>query len=154
MDNLDLFKFSLENKDADTAAVAIDKVVITRDPENLNELIKANNRLIELFSAYKIAQEKDNELMQQSIIKDMVLLLRTEGINYSEFCNYWATHDATYSQYQKLSEDDKILFIENIISSYIVDRHDMYLAHGYSNTTLQVKCDSHAHKRIRATARG
>jgi hypothetical protein len=52
----------------------------------------------------------------------------------------------SYSSYKKLSENEQIHFLEEVIKNYIEHRHDMYLGYGYTPVTLQVSKDAKAHK--------
>ena len=147
MNNLDYFKLSLQTgENISSDLYRIDKIIITKDANQTNELIEANKKILKNITAYEIASGKEGEKIRNKIIKNIISLLETPGINHSEFTNYWCTHDVSFSLYGGFSDKYKNEFIKNMIESYIQNRHEMYLSHGYTNSTLQVRCDSIAHK--------
>lgn len=147
MNNLDYFKLSLKIKEPIASGEYLtDRIVITRNANQTNKLIEANKKILKNITAYEIITGREGKKTRNKIIKDIIGLLKTKGINYSEFPNYWSTQDVSFSMYQELSNDDKRIFVKDMTEKYIKNRHDMYLSHGYTNTTLQVRCDSVAHK--------
>lgn len=122
-------------------------VVITKDSSEKNELIRANQELIENITGYKIALENGHEELADTIVNKIKKLLKTKNINYSEFTNYWCVRDVSYSSYCTFDDIEKTAFLKAVLCEYISHRHGMYTSHGYTPTTLQVRCDSIAHKR-------
>lgn len=150
IENIELFKISSNAKEpyVDDYYIKKNKAIITYDNEKINEIMKANLDLLDNISAYKVASDSKNIEMQNIIIKNIISLLETTGINFSEFTSYWAVKDMSYSIYNKTlkTESLKIEFLKNIIPEFIKDRHFLYKIHGYSYSTLQAVCDSKSHK--------
>lgn len=121
-----------------------EKIVIPPTPFEENELVRANRDLIEQITAYKVARAQNGQEMQQSIIERIQEILSSPQMNVSEFVTFWATMDLTYSGYSILKNKEE--FLRAAVEEYIDKRHDMYIAHGYSATTMQVRQDSFAHK--------
>lgn len=150
INNIKLFETCIKNKEpyVDKYYVKDNKPVITDDNKKINKLMKANTEILDNISAYKIANKSKNVKMQETILQNIVSLLKTTGINNAEFTSYWATKDMSYSSYKtfKTTPLIQIEFVKNIIPEFIKDRHLLYKMHGYSFTTLQVVKDSKAHK--------
>lgn len=150
IDNIKVFELSLENKEPyiDKYYIKNNKPIITYDSQKLNTLMRADSIICDNISAYKIAVESKNIEMQKTTLKNIILALDTNGINLSEFTNYWAIKDMSYSVYKKTlkTETLKLDFLKNIIPEFIQDRHLLYKMHGYSFSTLQVVKDSKSHK--------
>jgi len=146
--NLDLFEYSLKKPEPliDEAYVKSEDLVISANGKKPNNLMKSNLELLENISAYKISQKSKNVKMLKQIIDNIRLCLNTPNINYSEFSSFWSVTDVSYSSYKKLSENEQIHFLEEVIKNYIEHRHDMYLGYGYTPVTLQVSKDAKAHK--------
>lgn len=123
-----------------------DKIIITDDPTRPNNLMKRNASLIEQIIAYKVARERGDTKTIELCIDEILALLAVPEINVAEFVTFWATLDVTFSTYKKLSDDNRRLFLRSALDAYIDARHKLYVAHGYSATTLQVRQDSFAHK--------
>ena len=88
---------------------------------------------------------KNNDYSKDEVLaKKIINILRTtKNIHFFPFNFYCHTQDIAKKKFFKLSFDEQL----NLIKNYIEDRHSMYLEHGYTNTILQVACDSYAHKR-------
>lgn len=151
INNIELFKKCIENKESyiDPYYNKSDNKLITDNPTKLNLLMKSNKSILENISAYKIAMISNNLEMQRIIIENIIKELDVQDINYSEFVSYWAVKDVSYSIYNKIlfNNDLKSEFLEMVIPEFIKDRHDIYMNHGYTPTTLQVMYDSKSHKR-------
>ena len=52
----------------------------------------------------------------------------------------------TFSMYKKKTERERIEFLNKILELYIDRRHDIYMSHGYSSTTIQTRKDFEKHK--------
>ncbi len=150
INNLEIFEESLQSSESyiDKYYQKKEKLIISKDKSNLNDLMKANNTLLENISAYKIALQSKNLKMQETIINNIIDVLEVEGMNYNEFISYWATKDVSFSYYNNIlnTKDNKAKFIKNILPEYIKHRHDIYNLYGYSFSTLQVVSDSKSHK--------
>lgn len=150
-DNIQLFEISLNNKEPylDKYYVKNNKPIITDNSTTLNSLMRANANIIENISAYKIALESGNYLMQNTTLQNILKYLEEKNVNLTEFTNYWATKDMSYSVYNKTlsSKEEKLSFLRKIVPEYLKDRHLLYQTHGYSFSTIQVINDSKAHKK-------
>lgn len=135
---------------------AKDKVVIPLRAEKKNELTTNNEKLIDLITAFEIAvsmgKSKDSDNIREIIEAIEFILDNTENINYSPFCQFFMVYNASYAAYRELSKDDKYEFLYEILVLYCKERHDMYKSHGYTNSILQVVCDSYSHKRNSKTS--
>ena len=130
------------------AAYEKEYFIITRSTTEVdNELIVANKQIIDLITAYGVAQKQGIQETCDRCIHDMVPLLATSDINNSEFTSYWEVNDVSYSMFSKMSNEKKKQFLHEITKRFLAERHSIYQSHGYSVTTLQVKADSFAHKR-------
>jgi hypothetical protein len=148
MKNIDLFFECLKYPEMYIEkAYQKELLIITKDKREINTLIEANNEIIEKITAYKVAFEYKNNTLCDDIIERIIFLLNTNEINNTEFTNYWGVHDISYSIYNKFPYSEKFIFIKNMLDLYIENRHHIYQSHGYSSSSLQVRCDSIAHKR-------
>ena len=150
IDNIEIFKISMKNKEPylDEYYIKKNELIITDNNKKQNNLMKANLKILDNITAYEIAVESKNSEMQNTILKNMISILETTSINFSEFVSYWSVKDITYSLYKRKlkTESLKIEFLKDIIPEFIKDRHLLYKRHGYSFSTLQVVKDSKAHK--------
>ncbi len=53
----------------------------------------------------------------------------------------------SFSAYKKLNLPNRLKFLEIIVEHYLSCRHDAYMSHGYSATTIQVRKDFAKHKK-------
>ncbi|OAB49033.1 hypothetical protein [Mycoplasmopsis gallinarum] len=147
MKNIDLFNYSIakSNNDFDFDFTS-ELIVLPKNKYELNELTIKNNELIELISAYKIIKNvtDNNNLKEQIIFKIIDILDNTKLINYSPFCAYFQVLGYSYSLYKRIKDDQldvKKNIIIKIVEQYLINRHELYLNHGYSNITLQTAAD-------------
>ncbi|HRV41291.1 MAG TPA: hypothetical protein P5152_13610 [Candidatus Paceibacterota bacterium] len=146
--NSDLLAYSVQNPEPIyDPAYQKEYLVIRERPDLINDLMEANRSLLEYITAYGVNQQMGNNTANEQIITQMIRVLGSKNINTSEFTSFWECCDVSYSVYRKLSAGDKRLFLERITQEYLKRRHQIYQAHGYTFTTLQVKADSFAHKR-------
>lgn len=148
LNNKNLFKFSLNHLEPliDDFYSKDAKLIITNSSNYLNKLMEVNSNLIKNITAYEISKSNKNEEMQSRIIESIKKLLNNEEINYSEFVSFWAVLDVSYSAYKALDNNNQTLFIKHALEKFIELRHNLYLAHGYTPTTLQVSKDAKSHK--------
>jgi DpnII restriction endonuclease len=149
-DNINLFEECTRFKEpyVDSFYSKQKSMVISSLSNDTNKLMKANKVILDNITAYSVALESKNVEMQQAILYNIVLALNVSGVNLTEFVNYWATKDMSYSIYKNIlaSDTEKIEFLKSIIPSYLKERDGLYKQHGYSFSTLQVVADSKAHK--------
>ncbi len=130
--------------------------VIPLRAEVKNELTEKNERLIDLITAFQVAitmgKDKDSEQIKEIIDEIKQILDKTKNINFSSFCQFFMVQNSSYSTYQSIPKEEKFNFIYEMLLRYCKERHDMYKSHGYSNSILQVVCDSYSHKRNSKTS--
>lgn len=124
-----------------------DQRIITENPDDPNELMKANSSLLDHVTAFEIASQKNQRDTADDLLRDIDKLVRTPGMNNSEFASFWATNDMSFSIYNSLADHDRLEFLAQIVPEYVARRHTTYKRHGYTGVTLQAKSDSFAHKR-------
>ena len=130
LNNIELFEKCLQNKVAsiDYTSKDIRNKIVLPDNENNNELLNANEELIELLDKYKKYNEENDISKNKEIIEKIDECLKVEGMNYSPFSQYIMIYDVTYYMYlSQLTLQEK----EYIIKNYIEDRHNMYKKYGY-----------------------
>lgn len=153
MDNIALFEYSLKRREkVFDDANKKEKIVITKDAKRKNEIIKNNERLINLITTYhtmkgKLTKKQDNEIIERI---DSILF-NAEHMNYTAFSQYLMVWDMPYSVLCAEEEQGRKSLLRGLIIKYIKDRHLMYSSHGYSNIVLQVLSDNYSHKRGGAT---
>ncbi len=153
MNNLDILDFCTQNPEPaydPFYSKAESSLIISKDNGTLNDLQKANRMMIESISGISALMScpEDNSSAIDSLIKKIASILDScDGINYSELVSYFSVNDVSFSVYSKLSKNDKLDFLSEIIKEYIKDRHSIYLQYGYTDTSLQSKADSFAHKK-------
>ena len=123
------------------------ELVISRDKNSPNDLQRANALIRRNITALEALLGKNEKAAELKLAAEMVDALEQEGINNSEFTSYWEVNDVSVSIYRRLQKQDQYKFVLEMAKRYIQDRHELYSAYGYSDTTLQVKADSFAHKR-------
>ncbi|MCQ2598807.1 MAG: hypothetical protein MJ187_00275 [Alphaproteobacteria bacterium] len=149
--NIEYFKYSLYNADKiiDFSNPAGVEVVSKNSELQPKELQIANNRLVELITAYKVLcsqnDYKHDNSIRKIILEIIEILDNVKLINYSAFCVYFQVLKYSYSAYQteqkQMTLDDKIDLLTQILDMYLTNRHDMYLSYGYSDQILQVMSD-------------
>lgn len=148
IDNVKLFEFSLNNLEPiiDGFYLKDHGLIIS---ENLNvstKLMEQNSELIESISAYSFGKKnKSVETVEKSLTK-ILEIIKSENINYSEFVSFWPVVDISHSVFMKIKKEKQIEILQNIIEQYIKLRHNIYIKHGYTSTTLQVSKDAKTHK--------
>lgn len=152
MNNIQLFEYSKKHpEEMFDSFYAKKKVIIPKDKNDDNQLIKNNNKLIELITAFKVLHESgfglENDAVKEIINSIIEILMKTPNINYSAFSQFFMVYNSTFSYFCGLNHDEKISFIYEMLIRYCKERHEMYLNHGYSNIILQVMCDNYSHKR-------
>jgi len=146
--NTKLFDYSLQNPEPliDNVYIKINELIISSSRAKPNQLMKINQELLDNITAYRIAANQGNKKMQLNILKTIHSLMQNKGLNFSEFASFWAVIDVSYSLYRLLPDTEQLKFLESAIKKYLEMRHEIYLDHGYSTTTLQVGKDAKAHK--------
>jgi hypothetical protein len=153
MNNLDLLAHSIINPEPASDqfySKAESMLVISKEKKSINELQKCNRKVIESISGISalLACPDDNSGAVENLLNRISGILDScPGMNYSELASYFAVNDTSFSVYTKLNSQEKKGFLRDIILGYIKDRHSIYMEYGYSDTALQSKADSFAHKK-------
>jgi len=144
---LELLELSRENPEPllDSCYASGD-LIISRDPQNPNELMMASVRLREFITTYKVCREQGNEAACRDQILQIANILNSENINKTEFVGFWSTQDMSHSLFRSLSADDKEELLQQLIERFLDQRYDLFDIHGYSHTTLQARKDAFSHK--------
>lgn len=154
-DNLDYFKEATKNKEAfidPNYHFIVDRKVIPNSSLETNELTQSNENVIRYIDTIETEMvEFQTDISDPKVVQLFNLILnelKTKGMNYSAFCQYFNVHNMNYSIFnEKLSYEEQIDFLKYVIKPYIETRHHMYSSHGYSNIVLQVMSDNYSHKR-------
>lgn len=152
MNNYQYFEFSKNNPEGlFDPFYTKNMIVIPKDNTSDNILTKNNARMIECITTFKVLDsqgyKKTNEVLAGVVNEVVELLTYTPNINYSAFSQFFMVYNTTYSYFKSLTTSDKFEFVYEMLLKYCVERHDIYLNHGYSNSILQVMCDNYSHKR-------
>lgn len=154
LDNLEYFNLSINHKEElidPKYHLIVDRTIIPFSAKETNKLVTSNEKVIRYISTLQTMLYDLNLSIDNNKVVDIINLiieeLKTKGMNYCSFCQYFNIHNMNYSVFSSLSHDKKIEVIKYIIKPYIETRHIMYLNHGYTNIVLQVMSDNYSHKR-------
>lgn len=154
MTNLEYFELSIKHKEDlidPNYNKIVDRQVIPLTIDEENALTISNKNVIRYISTIEtMINDFHLPLDDEKIVSLLELIineLKTKGMNYSAFCQYFNIHNMNYSIFINLSHNEQIEVLKYIIKPYINTRHDIYLSHGYSNIVLQVMSDNYSHKR-------
>lgn len=156
MGNINYFNYSHQHED-EIVDISMQKGVLVISENNTEpdtKLMVANHKLINLITTYEtLSSDSATEESALNRIIDRVTFIieNTEKINYTSFCIYFQVIGYSYSTYmsekRNMSIDDKRSLIKELIELYIINRHKMYLSHGYSDQLLQVSSDTASSRR-------
>ncbi len=145
--NIELFNECLQNRVPNIdriAREALNRTIIPAGKNDYSELLVKNDELVKLIQKYNDLNIRGDISQNENIINLIDEYLRFDGMNLSPFSQYLMIHDLTYDIYlNELSYDEKKFIIE----SYLEDRHQMYINHGYTDIIFQVMTDNYSHKR-------
>jgi len=152
MTNLELLNFSIKNP-----SPLLDpyygkgKLVITPSALDKNELMRGNERLIELTTVFKYLRAQGKSLRDRDvakIVEQVIEILETvSGANFTPFSQFFMVHNSAHSSFVNFPSKRKRSFIYEMLARFCDERHELYLSHGYSNAMLQVVADNYSHKR-------
>jgi len=147
-DNIRIFEFSLDNPEPiiDEFYLKNGNLIISNNPKKPTDLMRKNFDLLESISAYNFAKKNKNQVTAKKAIEKILEIVKSKNINYSEFVSFWPVVDISYSLFGKMTAEEQLEIIKNIVEKYIELRHDLYSFYGYTPTTLQVGKDAKAHK--------
>lgn len=153
MSNIELFLYSGQHAEQVLDPYYLDNndPIIPKTAKGTNALVKKNNRLIQLVSAFKFYHKQGKKIEHPDVarlIDEVVeILMTTEEINLSPFSQFFMVYDSSYAAFKGYAQDAKRNFLYEMLRCYGERRHQLYLNHGYSNSMLQVVHDSYSHKR-------
>lgn len=132
----------------------VDNVVIPKTKDEINALTDANHKLVKYLTAIEtqindLGKSIDDQEVRQ-YFPLIIDAMKTKGMNYSAFCQYFNVHNMNYSLFfddKVVSYQQRLEIIKYMVSNFLKDRHEMYLSHGYSDIVLQVMSDNYSHKR-------
>ena len=145
--NKELLKYCLDNPSNlidENFKIDREFVIIPRTSNEENKLTTAVKRLINLFTTMSTLNKENDNSKDNVLAKEIIqILASTENIHFFPFNFYCQTQGVTRDNFFLLEYSEQL----QLIKDYIIDRHDMYLEHGYTTSILQTTCDSYAHKR-------
>lgn len=153
MSNIEFFLYSGQHKEQVLDPYYLDNKdpIIPKTAKGTNTLVKKNDRLIQLVSAFKFYHKQGKKIGHPDVARliDEVIeiLMTTEEINLSPFSQFFMVYDSSYAAFKGYAQDAKRNFLYEMLRCYGERRHQLYLNHGYSNSMLQVVHDSYSHKR-------
>lgn len=112
-----------------------------------------NTKLIERITAIKVALDDNANMDLKPHLIVLANLLEQRNMNFNEFTSFFPSLDVSYSIYKKLPITEKFNFLDIAVRKYIDKRHSVYMQHGYTATTLQVRKDFEKHKTEGASAK-
>lgn len=96
--------------------------------------------------AADVALRDDNKTSYRHHIGKLDELLQRRNANFLELTSFFPALDVSYSNYRKLGEAPRRQFLTHAVHEYLVKRHPIYMAHGYTPVTVQVRRDFEKHK--------
>lgn len=124
------------------------KLIISESAGNMpTPIMLTNLEVIKRITSAEIALLDNNtKSFEEQVIK-IWELLKNEASNLLEFTSFWPCMDVSFSLYKKkLKEEDQKKHLREAIILYIKKRHKVYMSHGYTPTTIQVRKDFEKHK--------
>jgi hypothetical protein len=110
-------------------------------------IMKTASKLSQRITAYSVASsDGDEQVLERQVVAIEELLLEPDA-NFLEFTSFWPSLDVSYSSYSGLEYSERLAFLRTALKIFVDKRHNIYLAHGYSPTTIQVRRDFESHKR-------
>ena len=150
MDNISLFKFSLDNpEEGQDKIYKKGNLFITEDPNKKNSLMQKNEKMIDLITTYenmanRFTGKQENDFINQI---DLLLFDKNDRMNYTALSQFFMACDTNFNVLQKQKKEERKNNLRKLIKEYIKERHSVYKKHVYSNIVLQVVADNYSHKR-------
>ncbi len=123
-----------------------DDLIISLSHEEATDIMNLNTQLIERITAAKVSLADKNRRFYSEQIRNIAEILRNTHMNFVEFTSFFPCLDINFSVYNKLTESKQIKFLRIAVEKYIKKRHDIYMSHGYTATSIQVRKDFEKHK--------
>ncbi|MBN1824357.1 MAG: hypothetical protein JW803_08565 [Endomicrobiales bacterium] len=148
MNNVQLFEYSLKNSELLLDENKNEDMVLTDTPTKKNELMRNNEKLIDLITSYETLSKELNEKQKDRILEQIEnIMFTTSKMNYSAVSQYFMVWNQSHSFLSNLDKKDRIKIMKKLVDKYVKDRHELYKKHGYSDIILQVIADNYSHKR-------
>jgi len=145
--NLALFKYSQDHPDKlIDEAYTEGQLVITKNKEEKNKLMKNSEKLNDLIAQYANSKSESEKNRLVETITDL-LCKTSKEMNLTPFSQYLQVLDTSYTSLKESTPEEKQEIIRQGLNAYIKDRLPVYSSHGYSHIVLQVISDTHSHKR-------
>ena len=126
-------------------------LVITSTSDTKNRLMRSNEKLIELITVFNYltncGKDKGSTEIKDVVEKIIEILDDVAGINFTAFSQFFMVYSSAHASYLKYSPAEKKEFVYQMLCLYRLERHAMYLSHGYTNSMLQIIADNYSHKR-------
>lgn len=124
-------------------------IVIPKEKSEQNKLTNANHKLIELITTYKTIRNdpEASDEYKEKILSDILGIIDDDSvkINYTGLCVYFQVLRFSWNTFinskNKLSPVERLEILRSVVNLYIDNRHDIYLEHGYSDSSLQMQSD-------------
>lgn len=125
----------------------VDGLIISSSVEvKPTPLMSANHKILNRITAIQVAISDGQDSEVGRHLEELIELLDSPNVNFTEFTSFFPTLDVSYSIYKKLDLHQKKDFLDVAVRQYIEKRHSIYQSHGYTATTLQVRKDFEKHK--------
>lgn len=98
------------------------------------------------LTAADIARRDGDEATYERQVAELDRLLATRAANFLEFTSFFPALDVTYSSFRKMDMRNRLEFLRYATGEYLEKRHRVYLSHGYSAVSVQVRRDFEKHK--------
>ena len=101
-----------------------DQLIISRSPDSpATDIMQTNRLILDRITACKVALEDGDLTTFDRNIEKLINLLRNDLVNFTEFTSFWPVLDVTVSLYNKLSSQQKKVFLETAVKLYLEKRH-------------------------------
>ena len=142
-ENTYYWKYSLKHPESiSDKYYTFDKIIV-----NDKELIKKVEHLRELIISFCVVK---NKVAKDEILDEILNVLNSANIQYTEFVSFWATLDFSYSIYKTIPNKKDLL--NDILLTYCKRRRKLYDKLGYSNVVIQALFDKGSSRRKSSSA--
>lgn len=118
-----------------------------------NALIRLWRDVRDRLTAADLALRDGDTAAFTGHVEKLDALLQQENANFLEFTSFFPALDVSYSGYRKLDTAVRLAFLGDVTRAYLDQRHRIYMAHGYTPVTVQVRRDFEKHKGGGASAK-
>ena len=149
-DPSNLFLECLENPEPliDEAYCYDDLIISQHAHSQPTEIMETHIEVRERICAAKIAKKEGKcEEYKDHIQALDKILINKEAAQFLELASFFPAMDFSFSAYKSRSSSARCKLLKIFLKRYLDRRHDIYMSHGYSVTTIQVRKDFSTHKR-------